>query len=262
MRATSRRSTGPDHYRHSEPVRTPRLSLTRNESRCGTRQPRWTKCRGLDIEGINGDLAATSDTLGNVTILLADLRGNIAARAKLTQLNAPSYSYPSNNALDLAHNDEFGVPSEPRDDRYAWLGARRRVTDLPSGIILMGQRVYDPALGRFLQSDPVPGGSCNAYDYVCQDPLDQFDLSGSCIILRCKTWHRIWRAAKGAVNQTRRVVKCANAALGAIIELPYLKIRGGDLESIVRRITRRYAGRKCERILFGPEELNGHVIYK
>jgi hypothetical protein len=42
----------------------------------------------------------------------------------------------------------------------------------------MGARQYVPSLGRFLQVDPVAGGSCNDYDYVCGDPVNGFDLDG------------------------------------------------------------------------------------
>lgn len=42
----------------------------------------------------------------------------------------------------------------------------------------MGVRLYDPTTGRFLQTDPIPGGSANAYDYAGQDPINQFDLDG------------------------------------------------------------------------------------
>jgi hypothetical protein len=35
-----------------------------------------------------------------------------------------------------------------------------------------------PTVGRFLQVDPVDGGSLNSYDYANQDPLNQQDLTG------------------------------------------------------------------------------------
>ena len=30
--------------------------------------------------------------------------------------------------------------------------------------------------------DPVDGGSCNQYDYACQDPIDRLDLSGTVVL--------------------------------------------------------------------------------
>ena len=32
---------------------------------------------------------------------------------------------------------------------------------------------------RFLQTDPIPGGSANRYDYADQDPVNNLDLAGS-----------------------------------------------------------------------------------
>ncbi|MCW2573593.1 MAG: repeat-containing protein [Frankiales bacterium] len=43
----------------------------------------------------------------------------------------------------------------------------------------MRVRLYDPPLGRFLEVDPVEGGSCNDYDYVCSDPVNGYDLDGT-----------------------------------------------------------------------------------
>lgn len=75
--------------------------------------------------------------------------------------------------------DEFGVPATTNTpDRYGWLGSKQRATSQPSEAMLMGQRVYLPTTGRFLQSDPVEGGSANDYDYANADPVNALDLTG------------------------------------------------------------------------------------
>ncbi|MFJ3216707.1 RHS repeat-associated core domain-containing protein [Kitasatospora sp. NPDC086801] len=43
----------------------------------------------------------------------------------------------------------------------------------------MGARLYSPALGRFLQIDPVPGGNASPYDYCTGDPINCTDLDGN-----------------------------------------------------------------------------------
>jgi uncharacterized protein RhaS with RHS repeats len=43
----------------------------------------------------------------------------------------------------------------------------------------MGARSYVPQLGRFLQPDPIPGGSANAYAYTFGDPVNTSDPSGA-----------------------------------------------------------------------------------
>ena len=45
-------------------------------------------------------------------------------------------------------------------------------------MIQMGARPYNPTLGRFLEVDPIEGGSCNDYDYTCAEPINQLDLDG------------------------------------------------------------------------------------
>jgi RHS repeat-associated protein len=72
--------------------------------------------------------------------------------------------------------------------RYGWLGAEQRAADAPSGIVLMGVRLYNPVTGRFLQTDPVYGGSCNAYEYTCADPVDKSDLDGKRTCLGFRKW--------------------------------------------------------------------------
>lgn len=123
-----------------------------------------------NITGPAGDIAAIQNSQTGTRLQLPNLHGDIAATVS-----------PDPNAAGLTaslRSDEFGQPQGPAPARYQWLGAKRRQTTLPTGIILMGARLYDPAAGRFLQTDPIPGGSANDYDYANQDPINQYDLSG------------------------------------------------------------------------------------
>jgi RHS repeat-associated protein len=75
--------------------------------------------------------------------------------------------------------DEFGVGTPPAG-RLGWLGGHERfATGGTLNLIRMGVRLYDPALGRFLEVDPVEGGSANDYDYSGQDPINSRDLDGT-----------------------------------------------------------------------------------
>jgi RHS repeat-associated protein len=64
---------------------------------------------------------------------------------------------------------------------YGWLGQHQRgyEPDAGGGVIEMGARMYVPGLGRFLEVDPVEGGSANDYDYCDGDPVNGSDLGGT-----------------------------------------------------------------------------------
>jgi RHS repeat-associated protein len=102
---------------------------------------------------------------------------------------------------------------------YGWLGQHQRPLEHQTnlvGTIEMGARQYDPTLGRFLQTDPIEGGSCNDYDYVCADPINQYDFDG----LRCWTGKNkngsCRSLARGAGRAARTVGRSASrVATGA-----------------------------------------------
>jgi RHS repeat-associated protein len=122
------------------------------------------------ISGSGGQLDATVDQGGTVTVDLRDLHGDVSATASGS---ATATSLSTTNDWT-----EFGSPNSGAAGRFGWLGAQLRTSQLAGSVVTMGKRVYLPSAGRFLQTDPVPGGSANAYDYVNQDPVDGFDLSG------------------------------------------------------------------------------------
>jgi RHS repeat-associated protein len=130
----------------------------------------WTR----NIAGLDGGLDAivTYDpTLGatSTSLQLLDLHADVAGVADPAGTGlAATYTY-----------DEFGNPTTTNTARYGWLGGKTRTQAGIGNLTLLGVRVYNPATGRFLQTDPIPGGSCNPYDYACQDPVNQFDLNGT-----------------------------------------------------------------------------------
>ncbi|MCU1644951.1 MAG: hypothetical protein JWN03_5226 [Nocardia sp.] len=64
---------------------------------------------------------------------------------------------------------------------FGYLGQNERAIEHLAGVqaIEMGVRTFLPILGRFLQVDPIAGGSANAYDYAFADPVNNLDLAGT-----------------------------------------------------------------------------------
>jgi RHS repeat-associated protein len=126
----------------------------------------WTR----NIPGIGGGLAAIQNNGETPVLQITNLHGDIIATAALSETATALTS--------TADTSEFGVPTVSAPPKYSWLGSIELPTELPSGIMTMGVRSYVPQLGRFLQPDPVPGGSANAYAYTFGDPVNSSDPTG------------------------------------------------------------------------------------
>lgn len=121
-----------------------------------------------NVTSAAGDLAATTGKTGQTVLQMSDIHGDVALLMPLDTTVPPI-------ALD---NDENGNPrSQQTPIRYGWLGAKQRASDTVTGLITMGVRLYDPAVGRFLSLDPLYGGGDNLYGYPA-DPVNQYDLDG------------------------------------------------------------------------------------
>ncbi len=149
----------------------------------------WTR----DIQGIGGGLAAIELNGAAPVLQLTDLHGDIIATAALSETET--------KLLSTQDTSEYGVPTTTTPPKYSWLGADELSTELPSGVVAMGARSYVPQLGRFLQTDPVAGGSANAYAYVFGDPVGESDPSGE-----FATWFKEFHS-----RHTAEVVEAAAA---------------------------------------------------
>jgi RHS repeat-associated protein len=129
-----------------------------------TDHSQWTR----NITDLSGNLAATLNQAGTLTWQVTNLHGDTVATAASGATEPDTYY----------RADEYGLPVGTAAIRYGWLGGKQRSTDDLAGLVLMGLRLYNPLLGRFLQTDPVAGGSANDYDYCTADPINCYDLDG------------------------------------------------------------------------------------
>ena len=127
----------------------------------------WTR----NLTGPGGDLAATADQTGAVTLQMANLHGDIIATcADITTATA---------VATYAESTEYGLPrsASAAFTDYGYLGTKQRSQNALGGLTLMGVRLYNPATGRFLSTDTVTGGNSNSYVYPA-DPINKVDLTG------------------------------------------------------------------------------------
>jgi RHS repeat-associated protein len=120
-----------------------------------------------NVEGPDGDLAATTTATGGTVLSLSTIHGDTPIQLPLDEPTATT----------VIDTDEYGNVTTGAPARYAWLGAKQRSTETLTGLTLMGVRLYHPNTGRFLSTDPLPGGNPNTYTYPT-DPLNTFDLDG------------------------------------------------------------------------------------
>jgi RHS repeat-associated protein len=113
---------------------------------------------------------ATIDAAGNHSYHFIDGLGSVLALANASGQLTEKHAYSA-----------FGLASSTTGTAFQFAGRR---VDPETGLYYNRARYYSPALGRFLQTDPIgTNGGINLYAYTLNDPVNRIDPTG-----RAPTW--------------------------------------------------------------------------
>jgi RHS repeat-associated protein len=145
---------------------------------------------GLDVAGSTtatggvGALVRIVDHTGTADAVYFptyDGSGNVSALVAADGSLAAVYEYTAFGELQRAEGAY--AAQNP-------FGFSTKFTDRESGLSYYGYRYYSPALGRFINRDPIAEqGGLNLYGFVGNNPTTRFDVLGMRYIMKCNNTH-------------------------------------------------------------------------
>ncbi|OLE27492.1 MAG: hypothetical protein AUG44_10030 [Actinobacteria bacterium 13_1_20CM_3_71_11] len=154
--------------------------------------PTWTDEGNASMSRVIRSVTAVADIFTNTT-------GNVW---QITNLHGDLVAGVAETGTGLAYAGEYNEsgqavsPADAGTRRYGWLGQDQRAADNPGGTVLMGDRTYQPGVGRFGSVDSIPGSSANSYDYCNGDGVNCTDTSGNSPCRVTGTWNWWWAQYK------------------------------------------------------------------
>lgn len=125
--------------------------------------------------------AAPAPTASPATYSIQNFHGDTAITAGSTGAPISSVSLydPFGGSISSNTFGTTGAPQNASDISMGWAASpvRKQEKLFTLAVMQMGARIYAPSLGRFLQVDPIEGGTPNPYVYVL-DPINGNDYSG------------------------------------------------------------------------------------
>ena len=174
--------------------------------------------------GLPGGVLVTKRSAGDVWSY-PNIHGDIVATAN---------SSGSKQGSTISY-DPYGNGTAPDNSNgnwdYGWIGQNMKGTEHATSLLLsveMGARIYSPVIGRFLETDPVAGGSANDYDYANGEPINQFDLTGNWPHLHCGFCSKAIHAVTGVAKKTYQAARFVVNAPVTIYALVGVKATAGS----------------------------------